>query len=198
MICAGMQVDFGQMQTELFMPESVSAWFALDCKLGSLMLGLEPPACFGADVYGFDLGILDPEDDQRFNYGEHLLRAAFVYWSTRYSLHDSEWMLGRKQQQGGTLKKTDAAFVCWSTRYSLHDSEWEFGWEQQQGGTSKKTDAAFAYWSTRCSLPDPEWEFGWKQQPGDSMIQTETSCPASPCCHLKLALLTRHEIWKHF
>lgn len=92
---AGLQVDFGQTQAELFLPESVSAWFALDCKLGSLMLGLEPPACFGADVYGFDLGILDPEDDQRFNYGEHLLRAAFLYWSTRYSPHKLGCLSGR-------------------------------------------------------------------------------------------------------
>ena len=82
-----MQVDFEQKQTELFVPESVSPWFALDCKLGSLMLGLEPPACFGADVYGCDLGIVDPEDDQRFNYGEHLLRAALLYWSIRFPPH---------------------------------------------------------------------------------------------------------------
>ena len=78
------QVDFEQQKAELFMAESVSPWSALDCKLGSLMLGLEPPGCFGADVYAADLHITDPDDDQRFNYGEHLLRAALVYWAVRY------------------------------------------------------------------------------------------------------------------
>ena len=76
-------MDFEQQKAELFLPESVSAWFALDCKLGSLMLGLEPPVCFGADVYAADLQITDPDNDERFNYGEHLLRAALMYWATR-------------------------------------------------------------------------------------------------------------------
>ena len=79
------QVDFGQKLKHLFLPESVSPWFMLDCKLGSLMLGLEPPGCFGADLYAADLGITDPDNDQRFNYGEHLLRAALMFWSTRWA-----------------------------------------------------------------------------------------------------------------
>ena len=78
-----MQVDFEQQKLELFQPESVSQWFMLDCKLGSLLLGLEPPGCFGADFYAADLHLTDPDDDQRFNYGEHLLRAALLYWCTR-------------------------------------------------------------------------------------------------------------------
>ncbi|KAK9866931.1 hypothetical protein WJX84_000534 [Apatococcus fuscideae] len=84
------QVDFGQKLKDLFLPESVSPWFMLDCKLGSLMLGLEPPGCFGADLYAADLGITDPDNDQRFNYGEHLLRAALMFWSTRYNLRAAE------------------------------------------------------------------------------------------------------------
>ncbi|KAK9802773.1 hypothetical protein WJX73_001306 [Symbiochloris irregularis] len=70
--------DFEEMERRLFRPMAVHAWFSADCKLGSLAMHMESSSCFHAEVYGRDLGFADMEEDKKINYGEHVLKAAFI------------------------------------------------------------------------------------------------------------------------
>ncbi|KAK9814325.1 hypothetical protein WJX72_004061 [[Myrmecia] bisecta] len=79
------QADFKQVESELFQPISLPAWFALDSKLGSLAVHLETPQCFSAEAYANDLGYEDAPDDQKLNFGERMLQGLFAQWSAGLS-----------------------------------------------------------------------------------------------------------------
>lgn len=74
------QVDFAAKEAELFAPVSVPSWFTADNKLGTLSLHLEPPGCFGAEIYALDLGEDRPEDF-KYNLGLLALKSWFGLWS---------------------------------------------------------------------------------------------------------------------
>ncbi|KAI3432393.1 hypothetical protein D9Q98_003949 [Chlorella vulgaris] len=74
--------ELKEVEVALFQPNhSVSAWCQPEVKLGSLGGAMEPPQCFGAEIYAQDLGDEEAPVDLKVNFGEQMLVALFKGWA---------------------------------------------------------------------------------------------------------------------
>ncbi|KAH1259404.1 hypothetical protein GLYMA_03G244500v4 [Glycine max] len=74
------KVSFEEKKEELFEMVSISAWFTVDTRLGSLSVHLDTPQCFSAEMYSADLNIVGKPEDDKVNLARETLKGLLAHW----------------------------------------------------------------------------------------------------------------------
>lgn len=77
------KVSFEEKEKELFEKVSVSPWFTMDTRLGSIAVHLDTPQCFSAEMYALDCNVEGASEEVKINLGQHTLRGLFEHWLAR-------------------------------------------------------------------------------------------------------------------